>query len=55
MLPAAFELVAGSKMLEAEQRHVKTNAHTCRASDFGTSLDVGVVLDALAFRRRRSE
>ncbi len=55
MLPAAFALAAGSGTLEAGQRDVKTGAHTCSASDFGTSLDVGVVLDALAFRRRKSE
>ena len=55
VLPAAFALTAGSGTLEAGQRNIKTDAHTCSASDFGSSLDVGVVLDALAFRRRKPE
>ncbi len=55
VLPSAFALTACSGALESNQLAVKASARTAIASDFGTALDVGVVLDALAFRRRKIE
>jgi len=53
VMPAAFALTVSSGLLEDKQRGTNVDALTCSASDFPVSLDVGVVLDALAFRRGR--
>lgn len=55
MIPVAFRLKASAGSIDDNATGLGVDENTCAAQDYRVSFDVGVVIDALRFRRDRAE